>query len=74
MRNLFGNDNLVAIGHFETLLKVKLSKSNAHSPHSVVALLEPTNTHVNVLRMSPKLLQTQPHIVENQGITMTPLF
>ena len=46
MRNLFGNDNLVAIGHFETLLKVKLSKSNAHSPHSVVACLNPTNTHV----------------------------
>ena len=29
---------------------------------------------VNVSRMSPKLLITQPHIVENQGITMAPLF
>ena len=31
-------------------------------------------TLVNVSRMSPKLLQTQPHIVENQGITMAPSF
>ena len=31
-------------------------------------------TVVNVSRMSPKLLQTQPHIVENRGITMAPLF
>ena len=52
MRNLFGigsstnNDNLVVIGHFETLLDIKLSKYNAHSPHSVVACLNPTNTHV----------------------------
>ena len=29
---------------------------------------------VNVSRMSSKLLQTQPHIVENQGIAMAPLF
>ena len=29
---------------------------------------------VNVSRMSPKLLRAQPHIVENQGITMAPLF
>ena len=29
---------------------------------------------VNVSRMSPKLLRTQPHIVENRGITMAPLF
>ena len=32
---------LVVIGHFETLLDVKLSKSTAHSPHSVVACLKP---------------------------------
>ena len=29
---------------------------------------------VNVLRMLPKLLRTQPYIVTNQGITMAPLF
>ena len=29
---------------------------------------------INVSRMSPKLLRTQPHIVENRGITMAPLF
>ena len=29
---------------------------------------------VNVSRMSSKLLQTQPHIVENKGIAMAPLF
>ena len=29
---------------------------------------------VNVSRMSPKLLQTQPHIVKNRGITMALLF
>ena len=29
---------------------------------------------VNVSRMSPKLLRTLPHIVENWGITMAPLF
>ena len=34
----------------------------------------PFGAAVNVSRMSPKLLQTQPHIVENQGITMAPLF
>ena len=31
-------------------------------------------TNVNVSRMSPKLLRTYPHIVENLGITMAPLF
>ena len=29
---------------------------------------------LNVSRMSLKLLRTQPHIVENRGITMAPLF
>ena len=29
---------------------------------------------VNVSRVLPKLLRTQPHIVENRGITMAPLF
>ena len=28
---------------------------------------------VNFSRMSPKLVQTYPHIVENWGITMAPL-
>ena len=31
-------------------------------------------TYVNFLPMSPKLVQTQPHTVENRGITMAPLF
>ena len=30
--------------------------------------------HVNVSRMSPKLVRTSPHILENRGITMAPLF
>ena len=30
-------------------------------------------TTINVSRMSPKLLRTQPHTVEIQGITMAPL-
>ena len=29
---------------------------------------------VNVSRMSPKLVRTSPHILENRGITMAPLF
>ena len=29
---------------------------------------------VNFLPMSPKLVRTQPHTVENRGITMAPLF
>ena len=32
------------------------------------------STLVNVSRMSPKLVRTWPHIVENRGITMAPLF
>ena len=32
------------------------------------------STLVNVSRMSPKLVRTSPHILENQEITMAPLF
>ena len=31
-------------------------------------------TTVNFSPMSPKLVRTEPHTVENRGITMTPLF
>ena len=34
----------------------------------------PCITIVNVSQMSSKLLRTQPHIVENKGIAMAPLF
>ena len=33
-----------------------------------------SSTMVNASRMSLKQLRTQPHIVENLGITMAPLF
>ena len=39
-----------------------------------VALHPTSKMRNNVSRMSPKLLQTQPHIVENRGITMASLF
>ena len=32
------------------------------------------NPYVNFSPMSPKLVRTQPHTVENRGITMAPLF
>ena len=42
----------------------------------VSTTLKETNkrTYVNFSRMSPKLVQTYPCIVENRGITMEPLF
>ena len=45
----------------------------------VCGIVVPSEKHmsdrlINVSRMSPKLLRTEPHLVENRGITMAPLF
>ena len=42
--------------------------------HLVPIISTIDSTALNVSRMLPKLLQTQPHIVENWGITKAPLF
>ena len=54
-------------------MKLSQSNFNLRSPDCYLIRSYLIAT-VNVSRMSPKLLRTQPHIVENLGITMAPLF
>ena len=52
----------------QTFIKTKAAKT----VEDLTSLEFPPD--INVSRMSPKLLRTLPHIVENLGITMAPLF
>ena len=50
------------------------SHVNRIRPGSFIVFYARVNARVNLSRMSPKLVRTLPHIVENWGITMAPLF
>ena len=72
-------DSLVSVISLDYKLGVWLKPTIHHRPHRphrpfFFSTWSSTYPTVNVSWMSLKLLQTQPHTVENRGIAMAPLF